>query len=225
MSSTRTPFCPVCKKAGKPESEYTSHFVKDKPGNDGVVVCPHLLGQKCGYCKKLGHTPKFCPKLKERDGRKKTQRVSNYRSPQATYEMSANQRRQVEREAEVLNRQKLKLRERRIETILYEKHYWFDPLRREEEIKKCLFAQTLFRLSDEQLAGAHGWVDGEERFSATFHTWYNHADEKNAMEEADWEFKYLDNPLTRPKLKRRTAEKVSELWMEVPGCPYDAWDH
>ena len=66
-----SPFCTVCKKAGKSSKEYTSHFVKDKPGPDGKVVCPLLLKQKCGYCKENGHTPKFCKKLKERDERKK----------------------------------------------------------------------------------------------------------------------------------------------------------
>ena len=61
-------FCSVCKSSGKPESVFTSHFVKDKPGPDGVVVCPTLLSQKCGYCHEKGHTPKFCPKLKAKDG-------------------------------------------------------------------------------------------------------------------------------------------------------------
>lgn len=66
-----SPFCTVCKKAGKSSKEYTSHFVKDKPGPDGEVVCPLLLKQKCGYCKDNGHTPKFCKKLKVRNERKK----------------------------------------------------------------------------------------------------------------------------------------------------------
>uniref|UniRef100_A0A6C0BYU1 Nanos-type domain-containing protein n=1 Tax=viral metagenome TaxID=1070528 RepID=A0A6C0BYU1_9ZZZZ len=98
----KTKFCPVCKSAGKPESVYTSHFVKDKPGPDGVVVCPHLLQQKCGYCKCTGHTPKFCPKLAERNaqgGGAKGRRSSHtpYRSSHRsdTFPMSANQRRSV----------------------------------------------------------------------------------------------------------------------------------
>ncbi len=98
----KTKFCPVCKSAGKPESVYTSHFVKDKPGPEGVVVCPHLLQQKCGYCKCTGHTPKFCPKLAERDaqgGGAKGRRSSHtpYRSSHRsdTFPMSANQRRSV----------------------------------------------------------------------------------------------------------------------------------
>lgn len=220
MSSTNTPFCPCCKSAGKSETEYTSHFVKDKPGPDGVVVCPTLLGQECKYCHEKGHTPKFCPKLANRG---KTKRVSSYRSAQATHEMSANQRRQVEREARVFQQkqqeqhqqkqhqqQQLRGRQRCIDTILYEKRYWFDPLHKEEEIQKCLFAQTLCRLSDKQLANARGWVNGEERLPTTFHTWYNLTDEQEAMAEADREYEFLQDleqmPVClKPKLKRNVA--------------------
>ena len=60
-------FCSVCRHAGRPESEYTSHFVKDQPGPNGKVVCPLLLSQKCRYCKVLGHTPTQCPKILRRN--------------------------------------------------------------------------------------------------------------------------------------------------------------
>jgi hypothetical protein len=59
------PFCKVCHDAGKPESEYTSHFVKDIPGTTGVVVCPTLLAQQCGYCHTAGHTVSYCKLLKQ----------------------------------------------------------------------------------------------------------------------------------------------------------------
>ena len=58
-------FCKVCHDAGKPESEYTSHFVKDIPGTGGVVVCPTLLAQQCGYCHTAGHTVSYCKLLKQ----------------------------------------------------------------------------------------------------------------------------------------------------------------
>jgi hypothetical protein len=61
------PFCPVCKSAGKPFEEYTSHFVKNRPG--GSVICPTLLNQECNYCHEKGHTIKYCPKLKEKNNR------------------------------------------------------------------------------------------------------------------------------------------------------------
>ena len=54
-------FCKVCKDAGKSETEYTSHFVKDKKGK---TICPTLLNQACKYCRHTGHTVKFCPTLK-----------------------------------------------------------------------------------------------------------------------------------------------------------------
>ena len=57
-------FCKVCKDAGKKESEYTSHWVRNAPGPGGKVVCPTLLKTVCKYCKAKGHIIKFCPKLK-----------------------------------------------------------------------------------------------------------------------------------------------------------------
>lgn len=56
-------FCKVCYDSKKNESVYTSHFVKDQPGKNGVVVCPILLSQECRYCHAQGHTPSCCPKL------------------------------------------------------------------------------------------------------------------------------------------------------------------
>jgi hypothetical protein len=68
MSSSRqnqanprvSPFCKVCKDAGLPEREYTSHFVKDRPGPNGKVVCPTLLNQSCLICGTKGHTSSYC---------------------------------------------------------------------------------------------------------------------------------------------------------------------
>ena len=54
------PFCNVCRDAGKSESEYTSHFVKDQPGPNGKVICPTLLNQDCRICGKSGHTSSYC---------------------------------------------------------------------------------------------------------------------------------------------------------------------
>ena len=59
------PFCKVCHDAGKPESVYTSHFVKSAAGPTGVVVCPTLLAQQCGYCHMSGHTVSYCKLLKQ----------------------------------------------------------------------------------------------------------------------------------------------------------------
>jgi hypothetical protein len=58
-------FCKVCQDAGKSESEYTSHFVRDSPGPNGKVICPTLLSQNCRGCGINGHTYKYCPSIKQ----------------------------------------------------------------------------------------------------------------------------------------------------------------
>jgi hypothetical protein len=54
------PFCKVCFDAKKPESSYTSHYVKSSPGPDGKIVCPTLLNQACLNCGQPGHTRGYC---------------------------------------------------------------------------------------------------------------------------------------------------------------------
>ncbi len=51
-------FCPVCKKNGKPESEFLSHNTRDENEN---VICPVLLSMVCNYCKEPGHIVANCP--------------------------------------------------------------------------------------------------------------------------------------------------------------------
>ena len=57
-------FCKVCKDAGKSESIYTSHFVRETPDRSSKVVCPTLLSQSCKHCGISGHTSGHCKKLK-----------------------------------------------------------------------------------------------------------------------------------------------------------------
>ena len=58
----KNPYCKVCHDAGKPESEYSSHYVRSTPDCSGktIVTCPLLQATECRYCKGLGHTVKFC---------------------------------------------------------------------------------------------------------------------------------------------------------------------
>ena len=80
---TKKPYCKVCHDAGKPESEYTSHWVKDLTGK---TTCPTLLNTECRYCYKRGHTTKFCDVLaknnKERErAERSTQVVTSRKQP------------------------------------------------------------------------------------------------------------------------------------------------
>jgi hypothetical protein len=74
----KKPYCKVCHDSGKPESEYTSHWVKDL---NGKTTCPFLLKTECRYCYKLGHTAKFCDVLaknnKEKErGERRSQNIT-----------------------------------------------------------------------------------------------------------------------------------------------------
>jgi hypothetical protein len=59
----RNKFCGVCHKAGRPESEYTSHYTKSDPGPNGKVTCPLILNNECNYCFQIGHFKSACPAL------------------------------------------------------------------------------------------------------------------------------------------------------------------
>lgn len=72
--TTKKPYCKVCHDAGKTESVYNSHWVKDLTGK---TTCPTLLSTECRYCYKLGHTAKFCDVLaKNNKEKKKAERSS-----------------------------------------------------------------------------------------------------------------------------------------------------
>ena len=65
MQQIEKSYCKVCFDAGKPEAEYTSHFVKSDTGAKGKVVCPTLLNMDCTYCKMKGHMKSYCVVLKK----------------------------------------------------------------------------------------------------------------------------------------------------------------
>ena len=60
-------YCKVCHDAGKTETEYQSHFIRESRDPNSNVVCPTLLLLECRYCYKNGHTVKYCPSIKEKD--------------------------------------------------------------------------------------------------------------------------------------------------------------
>lgn len=57
-------YCKVCADAGKPREVISSHNVRDATGAN---TCPTLAEQQCKYCKKPGHTVKFCKELEEKN--------------------------------------------------------------------------------------------------------------------------------------------------------------
>jgi hypothetical protein len=69
VQATKKPYCKVCFDAGKPESEYTSHWVRTLPDRSGktTVTCPTLLNTECRYCYQSGHTTKFCKVLEKQN--------------------------------------------------------------------------------------------------------------------------------------------------------------
>lgn len=73
--------CKVCFDAGKPESEYTSHWVRSSPGPEGNVICPTLLSQECKFCFESGHTVKFC-KVLEKNNKEKAKEERKKAQPQ-----------------------------------------------------------------------------------------------------------------------------------------------
>ena len=54
------PFCKVCFDANKPESQYTSHFVRKTKDLNSEILCPIILATECRYCHKIGHTISKC---------------------------------------------------------------------------------------------------------------------------------------------------------------------
>lgn len=71
--TTLTPYCKVCHDAGKQESIYMSHFIRETRDPSSKVVCPTLLAQECRYCFKHGHTVKYCKEIKRNQMKKNQQ--------------------------------------------------------------------------------------------------------------------------------------------------------
>ena len=75
-SNTNAPtfYCKVCQDAGKPETVYRSHFIRETRDPTSRITCPTLLALECRFCFKKGHTVKCCKTLKEKDQAKSAPR-------------------------------------------------------------------------------------------------------------------------------------------------------
>jgi len=79
----------VCHDAGKPESDYTSHYVRSAPDRNGktTITCPLLQITECRYCHRSGHTTKFCPVIaKYKKNEEKIARQAKYKEEEANKE-------------------------------------------------------------------------------------------------------------------------------------------
>ena len=56
----RKKFCKYCWDRGLPTTTCFSHYVKDRKGPGGVIICPTLLNEDCMRCGLRGHTPRYC---------------------------------------------------------------------------------------------------------------------------------------------------------------------
>ena len=113
VSATK-PYCKVCRDAGRPEEEYTNHFVKDQPGPQGKVICPTLLNQHCRICDKTGHTSSYCPQY--RSSREEPRREERYiEREQPRREERYIEREQPRREERYIEREQPRREERYIE--------------------------------------------------------------------------------------------------------------
>jgi hypothetical protein len=91
-------YCKVCHDAGKPESEYTSHYVRSTPDRNSksVITCPTLLSTECRYCHKTGHTTKFCPVIAEyKKTEEKVARQAKYQEEEVKKEKKEKKEKKV----------------------------------------------------------------------------------------------------------------------------------
>ena len=64
-NSSMKPFCKVCKDFGKPDSVFTSHFVRQTINPNSPVTCPTILNNICQFCGEKGHFISSCPLKKK----------------------------------------------------------------------------------------------------------------------------------------------------------------
>ena len=120
-ASAKKQFCKVCHDAGKPENVYTSHFVKDKQGPDGKVVCPYLLSLTCAYCKKQeGHTAKHCPNLLAKQQSQPQQAKQPQQQQQAKQQSQPQQAKQPQQQPQAKQQQQAKQSQVQAKPTLHE---------------------------------------------------------------------------------------------------------
>ena len=243
----RTPFCAVCRDAGRPESEYTSHFVKDQPGPNGKVICPLLLKQKCRYCKECGHTPSQCPKLQLKKMYDSLMRnETSYHSSNSDWGCSANQRRtilQLEERSSLMTKKNvprprltsanLKPRVFHIAEIHFDRRHhnpdwsWLDVEITPDEEKEAFKVTNSLKMKTTQskrgrrnLTKMYDGITEEEVHQCLFpQTLYSLIEETLSMDEADKEFEYLKGLDNMPKIVDALSSSDDDEDVNKPPLP------
>jgi hypothetical protein len=70
-AKAKTPYCGVCFKAKQPASVYNSHWTRMNPNPRSPITCPLILQTTCNYCKKKGHSAKYCPVAEKKEMRRR----------------------------------------------------------------------------------------------------------------------------------------------------------
>jgi len=122
VSASTKPYCKVCFDAGRPEKEYTSHYVKDQPGPNGKVICPTLLNQACRICNKTGHTSSYCSQYRSRREERYIEREQPRREERYIEREPRREERYIERE-----------QPRREERYIIDRSNSYDRLREDTE--------------------------------------------------------------------------------------------
>lgn len=72
----KTPFCGVCFKAKQPAYVYNNHWTRMNPNPRSPITCPLILQTICNYCKKKGHSAKYCPVAEKKAKRRRSRSSS-----------------------------------------------------------------------------------------------------------------------------------------------------
>jgi hypothetical protein len=193
-----TPYCKVCYDAGRPEKEYTSHYVKDQPGPNGKVICPTLLNQACRICNKTGHTSSYCPQYRQR--RQEPRREERYieREPRREgYDDRREPRREeryIEREPRREERRRVSFNDLREDTERREREISErdEMYQREEERRSKPWLQAALKPAQENQRGPYAHPHGprvrlsleENALCASKHAATNDDEKKQKLPQA-----------------------------------------
>jgi hypothetical protein len=93
----RIPKCLTCEKAGL-TGKALEHFTRKTSDPSSEIVCPTILGFKCGYCGNSGHSKGFCQIMKADQDRQERERYRQEREREARRAEEERQRQETQRQ-------------------------------------------------------------------------------------------------------------------------------